>query len=58
MHRLPRAFAAAAFFDFSAITFLFLILANCARDESCREKLAQISPKGPKFVVKADVVVH
>ena len=26
--------------------FLSLILANCVRDESCREKLAQISPDG------------
>ena len=26
--------------------FLLLILANCVRDESCREKLAPISPTG------------
>ena len=33
--------------------FYFIILANCAIDESCTEKLAPISPKGPKFVVQA-----
>ena len=26
---------------------LLLILANCVRDENCREKLASISPRGP-----------
>ena len=26
--------------------FLLLILADCVRDESCREKLASISPNG------------
>ena len=26
--------------------FLLLILANCVRDESCREKTAPISPDG------------
>ena len=30
----------------SAITFLLLILVNCVRDESCREKLAPTSPSG------------
>ena len=38
----------------SAITFLFLILANCVPHDSCTEKLAPISPKGLKFVVKID----
>ena len=33
--------------------FYFIILANCAIDESCTEKLAPICPKGPKFVVQA-----
>ena len=40
------------------ITFLLLILVNCVRDESCREKLAPISPSGPKFVAQTDVCVH
>ena len=31
---------------FMAITFLILILANCFRDESCRENLAPTSPNG------------
>ena len=26
--------------------FLLLIVANCVRDESCREKIAPISPNG------------
>ena len=39
---------------FSAIYFLLLILANCVRDESCREKLAPISPRGPKFLAQTD----
>ena len=38
--------------------FLFLILANCVRDESCREKLAPISPKGLKFVGQTGFCVH
>ena len=33
------------------------ILANCVRDESCREKIAPIYPKGPKFV-GANRVLH
>ena len=37
-------------------TFLFLILANCVHDESCREKWAPIFPKGQKFV--AGFCVH
>ena len=43
---------------FSAITILLLILANCVRDESCREKLAPISPRGPKFLAQTDFCVH
>ena len=43
---------------FSVITFLLLILANCVRDESCREKLAPISPRGPKFVAHTDFCAH
>ena len=39
---------------FSAITFLFSILAKYDRDEGCTGKLAPISPKGPKFVVQTD----
>ena len=38
--------------------FLLLILANCVWDESCREKLAQISPRGLKFVVQTNFYVH
>ena len=29
--------------------FLLLILANCVHDDSCREKLAPISPNGSKI---------
>ena len=37
----------------------FLLLAiNCVRDESCREKLAPISPRDPKFVAQTDFCVH
>ena len=43
---------------FSAITFFLLILSNHVRDESCREKLAPISPKGPKFVAQTDFCAH
>ena len=43
---------------FSAITFLLLISANCVRDESCREKLAPISPRGPKFLAQTEFCVH
>ena len=32
--------------------FLFLILANCVCNEICREKLAPISPKGPRLWCK------
>ena len=38
--------------------FLFLNLENCVRDESCIEKLALISQKGPKFVVHTDFCVY
>ena len=38
--------------------FLFLILANCVRDESYKDKLAPISPKGQKFLSQADFCVH
>ena len=34
------------------------MLANCVRDESCGEKLAPISPRGPKFVAQTDFCVH
>ena len=37
--------------------FLLIILANCVRDESCGEKLAPISPRGPKFVAQTDLCV-
>ena len=36
--------------------FLLIILANCVQDESCGEKLAPISPRGPKFVAQTDFV--
>ena len=32
--------------------FFLLILANCSLDESCKEELAPISPRGPKFVTQ------
>ena len=32
-----------------AIIFLFSMLANCDRDESCTGKLALFSPKGPSL---------
>ena len=38
--------------------FLLTILANCVRDESCGEKLAPNSPRGPKFVAQTDLCVH
>ena len=38
--------------------FLLLILAYCVRDESCREKLASISPRGQKFLAQTDFCVH
>ena len=34
---------------FLPTTFLFSILANCVRDESCREKIAPISPNGSEI---------
>ena len=34
--------------------FFYLILANCVCDESCGEKFAPISPRGPKFVAQID----
>ena len=34
--------------------FLFVILANFVRDESCREKLAPICPKNLKFVAQTE----
>ena len=46
------------FFIFRRWLLLFSILANCIHDESCTEKIAPISPKGPKFVVQKDLVVH
>ena len=41
-----------------AITFLLLILANCVSDESCREKLAPISPNGSIIQVAAVSPAH
>ena len=35
--------------------FLLLILANCVRDESCREKLAAISPNS--FIIQDAAVI-
>ena len=49
------------FFMFFTLIFgdNFLLLAiNCVRDESCREKLAPISPRDPKFVAQTDFCVH
>ena len=44
--------------DFMFFTFLLIILANCVRDESCGEKIAPISPRGPKFVAQTDYCEH
>ena len=41
-----------------AITFLLLVLANCVRDKSGKEKITPIYPKGPKFVAQADCCIH
>ena len=38
--------------------FLLLILANCVRDESCREKLAPISPNGSIIQDDAIIAAH
>ena len=38
--------------------FLFLILATCVRNESCREKFAPISHKCLKFVAPTGFCVH
>ena len=38
--------------------FFLLILSNRVRDESCGEKQAPISPKGPKFVAQTDFCAH
>ena len=43
---------------FSAITFLLLILVNCIRDESCREKLAPTSPSGSNIIDAAINSAH
>ena len=43
---------------FSVTTFFLLILSNLVHDESCREKLAPISQKGPKFVAQTDFCAH
>ena len=40
------------------MTFLLIILANCVTDESCGEKFAPISPRGPKFVAQIDFCVN
>ena len=40
------------------IDFYLLILANCVRDESCREKLAPTSPNGSKIQDVAGNSVH
>ena len=39
---------------FSAITFLFLILAICVCDESSRKKLGPTSPNDHKLVAQTD----
>ena len=46
------------YIDFWRYFFLLIISANCVRDESCGEKLAPISPRGPKFVAQTDFCVH
>ena len=38
--------------------FISFIQAKCVRDESCRENLAQTSPKGPNFVEQTDFCEH
>ena len=43
---------------FLSIPILFSILAVCVCDESCREKIAPISPKGPQFVIQIGLCVH
>ena len=42
----------------TGLSCLFLNLEKCVSDESCREKLAPISPTGPKFVAQANFFVH
>ena len=42
----PKLYFLSFSHQFSAITFLLLILANCVRDESCRQKLEPISADG------------
>ena len=36
--------------DFRRLLFLLLILVNCVRDESCKEKLAPTSPSGSNII--------
>ena len=43
---------------FSSITFFFFILVNFVWDESFREILAPISPKGQKVVAQIDFCVY
>ena len=49
------------FYDFTLIfgnNFFINNLENCVRDESCGEKIAPISQRGPKFVAQTDFYVH